>query len=164
MSTSSETVALNFAFTKPCEKLNLCKNPKCSYAHDKNQFRFMPCRNDLTCRYKRTTCKFFHTDETIDSHITRTGKELPNFDPLPEPTVPSDPKCVISLKAKKPQVLLSTLGEPEKPEKECSQLRSNYKNLKALVSRLSPESQEKVLTNFSRFVETMLELEMTGNL
>lgn len=168
----AEQVALNFAFTKPCEKLNLCKNSNCKYAHNKKEFRFLPCRNDTTCRYRKTTCKFCHTDETNDSYCARTGNSLPNFDPLPEPVSSNDKKYILNTKAKRPTVLFSSEDECERKEVEDLKQRdsssklthSDYKKLKALITRLSPESQEKVSTNFSRFVETMLELEMTGNL
>lgn len=66
----------NLYYTKACQNAERgfqCSRVLCTFAHTIAQMRILPCRDRDRCRYKNTTCRFIHGDETKDSYFLRTG-------------------------------------------------------------------------------------------
>jgi hypothetical protein len=53
----------------------------CTFAHSLEELDHFPCRNNIDCYYKTSTCKFIHSDETPSQFRTRTQYVLPFLPP-----------------------------------------------------------------------------------
>jgi hypothetical protein len=58
--------------TKPCENPT-CSFKGCSFAHSKDEFTPVHCKNGERCPYAKTTCFYIHPTENKDQYITRRG-------------------------------------------------------------------------------------------
>lgn len=75
-------------YTQPCFRVKkksegdytYCTIQNCQYAHSIEDFRYLPCMYGETCRYKDTTCKFYHDGyETKKACSIRTGRPYPDL-------------------------------------------------------------------------------------